>query len=275
MRELCLMLIVLVLAAASVPAAGFAQTPIQVIVDGTVVSLTPPPLIAGGRVLVPLRGVFERIEALVEWKRLTQTVVVLRPGLYVELRVGARTASVNGTPVPLDTPARMVRGRVFIPLRFVSEALGVVVVWRAADRTVVIATKTAGPVQGDVAVASTAAEYAAGQPVVATVANGTTRPIYTEDSKTDCSIVTLERKIPSGWETIAGCRFGRPPLIVEIRPGERVTVTIDPKSTHLSFGGGALGFGAGTYRFRFAYSFLRALGAVEAVVRFSPEFRIR
>lgn len=274
MRHFCLMLIGLLIAAASMPAAGVAQTPIRVVVDGAVVSLDPPPVIIAGRVLVPLRGVFERIEALVDWKPVTQTIVVLRPGIYVELRIGTRTASVNGTVVPLDTPARMVRGRVFIPLRFVSEALGVFVVWRAADRTVLIATKTAGPVQGNVAVASTAAEYAVGQPIVATVANGTTRPIYTEDSKTDCSIVTLERRTESGWEVIAGCRFGRPPLIVEIKPGQRVTVKIDPKSVHLS-SGGHLGFGAGTYRFRFAYSFVRLLGRVEAVVRFSPEFQIR
>jgi hypothetical protein len=258
---------------APAPAAG--QTAIRVVVDGSPVRLDQPPVMVGGRVLVPLRGVFEKIGALVEWKPLTRTVIILRPGIYVELRVGERTASVSGAPVPLDVPARILRGRVLVPLRFVSEALGVHVVWRAADRTVAISTQTAGPVRGQVAIATSASGYAVGQPVVASIANGTTASVYSHDSKTDCSIIELERRSPAGWETITGCRFGRPPLVVEMKPGARRTVTIDPRSSHLVFEPGQLGFKEGFYRIKFTYSFTRALSGVEPETAYSAEFRIR
>ncbi|HEY3248879.1 MAG TPA: copper amine oxidase N-terminal domain-containing protein, partial [bacterium] len=258
---------------APAPAAG--QTAIRVVVDGSPVRLDQPPVMVGGRVLVPLRGVFEKIGALVEWKPISRTAIILRPGVYVELRVGGRTATVSGTRVRLDTPARIIRGRVLVPLRFVSEAMGVHVLWRASDRTVVISTQTAGPVRGQVAITASASGYAVGQPIAVSIANGTTGTVYSHDSKTDCSIVELERRSSAGWETVTGCRFGRPPLVVEIKPGQRMTVTIDPRSSHLVFEPGQLGFAAGIYRVKFSYSFTRSLSGVEPEIAYSSEFRVR
>lgn len=77
-----------------------------------------------GRLLVPVRGVFELTGALVEWNPAEQGVVVTYGGDMIAMWVNSYTAMMNGYEVYLDVPPRNVGGRVHIPLRFVGEALG-------------------------------------------------------------------------------------------------------------------------------------------------------
>jgi len=77
-----------------------------------------------GRLLVPVRGVFELTGATVEWNAYDQSVDIAYGGSFITMWVNNRTAAVNGSQVYLDVPPRNVRGRVHIPLRFVGEALG-------------------------------------------------------------------------------------------------------------------------------------------------------
>ena len=51
---------------------------------------------------------------------------------------GATLATFNGVSRPLNQPAVIVGGSTFVPLRFVSEALGANVRWDGATRTVAI-----------------------------------------------------------------------------------------------------------------------------------------
>src|SRR5688572_15228715 len=62
----------------------------------------------GGRVMVPLRGVLEKLGAHVGWDKATQTVIASRGNMDVELPIGSRTARVNGKEVTLDVPARII-----------------------------------------------------------------------------------------------------------------------------------------------------------------------
>ncbi|MBI4280028.1 MAG: copper amine oxidase N-terminal domain-containing protein [Armatimonadetes bacterium] len=137
MRVLTGAIIVLVAAAWSLPAQG--QVPrIQVMVDGQPVVFDQPPVMMQGRVMVPLRGVFERLGASVVWDDASRTVVAVRGDTAVELQIGRLWARVNNRTIPLEVPALVMGGRTLVPLRFVSEALGAVVEWREAARTVVI-----------------------------------------------------------------------------------------------------------------------------------------
>lgn len=98
----------------------------SVSVDGRPVSFDAVgPVQVSGRVLVPLRGVLERIGATVVWSASSKTVTARRGSVSLELPVGQRAAVVNGKSVKLDVPAMMMRGTVMVPLRFVSESLGV------------------------------------------------------------------------------------------------------------------------------------------------------
>lgn len=93
-----------------------------------------------GRVMVPLRGVLEKMGATVDWNAGTQTVFASKNGLEIELPIGSRTAKVNDRSVPLDVPAMTMGGSTMVPLRFVSEALGADVAWHGTNRTVMIET---------------------------------------------------------------------------------------------------------------------------------------
>lgn len=98
-----------------------------------------------GRVLVPLRGVLEKLGAFVDWTPATQTVIASRGNLDLQLKIGSRTAIVNGQEVALDVPATTIAGSTMVPLRFVGETLGADVRWDAGSSTVLITSSAAEP----------------------------------------------------------------------------------------------------------------------------------
>src|ERR1051326_2668230 len=62
------------------------------------------PRFINGRVMVPLRGVLERLGATVDWNQGTQTVIASKPGTEIDLPIGSHSATVNGRDVELDVP---------------------------------------------------------------------------------------------------------------------------------------------------------------------------
>jgi len=128
------------------PSAGWA---IDVIVNGQGVPPHPPALEVNGRVLLPLRNVFVALEADVTWDAATMSVIAVRRGTTVTMTIGDPTAYVNGRPVQLDVPPRLINERTYIPVRFPAEAFGAEVRWDGATQTVFIALpETAGPPAG-------------------------------------------------------------------------------------------------------------------------------
>lgn len=101
------------------------------------------PRAMNGRVLVPLRGVLEKMGATVDWMPATQTVVAVKGNMEINLPIGSRTATINGRDVALEVPAMTIAGSTMVPLRFVSEALGANVGWESATQTVLIDTEGA------------------------------------------------------------------------------------------------------------------------------------
>lgn len=144
MRQLAALLLVALLAVVA-PAPTAAQATVRVFVDGAPVSFDQPPIVVGSRVLVPLRGVFERMGATVSWEASTRTVIAIRTGTVVELAIGRPSALVNDRLVALDVPPMIVAGRTLVPLRFISEALGAAVQYQEATRTVLIFSPGAQP----------------------------------------------------------------------------------------------------------------------------------
>ncbi len=109
-----------------------------ILVDGMVARTDVPPILSDGHVLVPLRGVFERFGADVDFDAAKNIAIARRDGIVVKVAVGTSDAWVDGTHVTLETPAREFGGRVEVPLRFVAEALGVAVDYDANTNTIVV-----------------------------------------------------------------------------------------------------------------------------------------
>ena len=145
---------------ASIPTISAAPpAPIAVTVDGAALYLPPGVSVTAqnGRVLVPLREIFERLGAKVKFDAPTHSIIATKDATHVILQLGDTTAIVDGTPRVLSTPAQIVGTTTMVPLRFVSEALGAKVKWSAANRTVRIITAEALAVEATAGPAADAA----------------------------------------------------------------------------------------------------------------------
>ena len=114
---------------------------ITVVVDWEELKSDVPPQIIKDRTMVPLRAIFEALDAQVEWDGTTRTVTGRRNDTVVSLVVDSKIATLNGKKIELDVPAVIVSGRTLVPLRFVSESLGAKVTWDAKLRKVEILTQ--------------------------------------------------------------------------------------------------------------------------------------
>lgn len=122
-----------------------AADPIKVFVDGDRIHFQDVgPQAMQGRILVPVRGVLEKMGANVEWTPESQKVNCNDGDIDIVLHIGDRRAMVNGQEVTLDVPAQTIGGHTMVPLRFLSESIGAKVRWDAAEATVFIMTPDAG-----------------------------------------------------------------------------------------------------------------------------------
>lgn len=93
-----------------------------------------------GRIMVPVRGVFEAIGAQVQYNSVLHRVSASRANESIELRVGDRIANRNGAEIDLDVAPLIIHGRMMVPLRFIAESLGAEVVFSRETNTVDILT---------------------------------------------------------------------------------------------------------------------------------------
>ncbi|RYG21503.1 copper amine oxidase N-terminal domain-containing protein [bacterium] len=114
---------------------------IKVLLDGDQVPFPDQtPIMENNSVLVPMRGVFEKMGGQLTWDRAKNTVTATRDGKTVVLPLESSTATVDGEKIALHQPAILLNGRAMVPLRFLSETLGAQVLWKAAEQTVTIQT---------------------------------------------------------------------------------------------------------------------------------------
>jgi len=113
-------------------------TAITVKVNGSLVSFDQSPVVSNGRVLVPLRAIFERLGAQVNWNNITQTVTATKGATIIKVVINDSSPTVNGVSKKLDVPAQIVNGRTMVPVRFISESLGAKVEWNESTKTVTV-----------------------------------------------------------------------------------------------------------------------------------------
>ncbi len=236
-------LLAIALAAAAAVGAG-AQAPVtpapyvKVFVDNQPVYFDQPAVIVAGRVLVPLRGVFERLGAIVAWDPTTETVLAQRGDTRIALRIGAPQATINGQAALMDVPALLVGGRTMVPLRFLSQALGAQVSWDAAAATVTVTSQQAAlpPSQTFPAAPPPVAQVPVAPAPSATTTSGTvlhvnatTYPaqltvqagnaVYTYQVVSTTSIIRTNAMTGAGGSV----------ALSALRPGDQVQVTADPQ----------------------------------------------
>ena len=91
-----------------------------------------------GATLVPVRGLLEKIGATVDWDKETKTVTSTLGASTVKMVIGSKTAYVDNKIVPLTVAPKVINGATMIPLRFVSENMGLKVDWNSESKTIKI-----------------------------------------------------------------------------------------------------------------------------------------
>jgi hypothetical protein len=113
-----------------------AEAQVAITINGNAVDVSPEPIIQAGRVFVPLRGVFENLGASVVYSN--GHINATGNGNDISLQIGSTQATVNGSPETIDVAPFIVGASTFVPLRFVSQALGASVSWDGANQVVAI-----------------------------------------------------------------------------------------------------------------------------------------
>lgn len=131
-------LVIPILFQVPVEAAPAKQIPITININGDKLSTDVDPIMIKGRVMLPLRAIFEQLGALVVWEGSQRKITAYKDGTQMVLYLDSKTATINGNKVTLDVPPLGYKGRTMVPVRFVSEALGQSVNWQTSTRTVTI-----------------------------------------------------------------------------------------------------------------------------------------
>lgn len=95
-------------------------------------------LIENGHTLVSCRAIAEELGAAVKWNADTRTVTMTRKQASVQFTPGSAAAFKNGAQIKLEVCAKIIGGRLFVPLHALADSLGAKVVWDAQRSTVLV-----------------------------------------------------------------------------------------------------------------------------------------
>ena len=66
----------------------------------------------------------------VVWNQQTQGITIIDAnGTVITIKIGENKIFADGKMIEMDTTAKIINNRTYLPLRFVSEALGINVLW--------------------------------------------------------------------------------------------------------------------------------------------------
>ena len=141
MKKLLLILVIVLLMSPGV----YADTDIEIEINGIQLVTDTSPTVENGRLLVPVSHLMRALGAEVIWNGQNLTVDITHETGTITLAINNRTAQVNGQPVQMDVPPRIINNRTLVPLRFLSENLDAQVEWDGVNRMVYVETKDFEP----------------------------------------------------------------------------------------------------------------------------------
>lgn len=133
----------------AVPA--LAHPPITVYVDQQKVAFADQaPVIVDDRTLVPMRKIFEAMDADVTWDEPSQTITSTRGSDVVTMTIGQKQVYKNGKVVyTMDVPAQIMQDRTIVPIRAVAVAFDANVAWDGINYVIDITTGGSAAASGN------------------------------------------------------------------------------------------------------------------------------
>ena len=106
--------------------AAFAEEKtVTVKVDGITLDIADQqPIIEDNRTLVPMRAIFEALDAKVDWNEQERAVSASKDENTLEIKIGEKRYKINGEEKELDVPAQIKNNRTLVPLKVVADGLG-------------------------------------------------------------------------------------------------------------------------------------------------------
>ncbi|OAB40427.1 N-acetylmuramoyl-L-alanine amidase family protein [Paenibacillus antarcticus] len=93
-------------------------------------------------VMIPIRIVVENLKFKVDWDQKSQGVKIQQDAKIISLKVNQQEATVDGKQVVLTAAPQVKNETVLVPIRFVSEQMGISVSWDNLDKTVYLTSST-------------------------------------------------------------------------------------------------------------------------------------
>lgn len=117
---------------------------IQIFLDGNLLESDTAPYIKPAEkiTMVPARVISVGIGATIT--PTNKNITIQKDSNIIVLTPGSKTAVVNGKEVGLDVSVEFVNGRTMLPLRFVSEELGLEVAWNGNDKIITLTSNVGG-----------------------------------------------------------------------------------------------------------------------------------
>ncbi len=112
---------------------------ISVRVGGDLLEFDVPPVVINDRTMLPMRSIFEALDAQITWDEGTNTVTAVKNDKNISLTIGNKIAKVDGLVKEMEVPPILKDDRTLVPVRFISEALNSKVDWDADNNLVDIA----------------------------------------------------------------------------------------------------------------------------------------
>jgi hypothetical protein len=126
-----------------------ARTVIMLTIDSPVIHVNDMPFtmdvspeLVNDRTMVPLRFLYECLDAVVDWNQNTQVINITGGSAMVNL-----TVEIGKLQEGMDTAPYIKQDRAFIPVRFVTETLGGYVEWREEGQNVYIVFDPVNPLR--------------------------------------------------------------------------------------------------------------------------------
>lgn len=111
---------------------------VSLIIEGKQQQPEVPAELKKGRTFVPIRFIAENMGARVHWDKSTSLIEIVKDDVEIYMNLDSQEVIVNGQAFQMDTAPYLVQARTMVPVRFVSEFLGLDVGWQAEKRTVII-----------------------------------------------------------------------------------------------------------------------------------------
>jgi hypothetical protein len=110
----------------------------SMLVNGEKKTIDAAPLLKDNTTYVPIKYILDTFGGSASWNNIAKKITITRDTMVLELTVGKKEFLVNGSKKQADVSPIIVNGRTLIPLRLVSEQLGIMVKWDNKTKSITL-----------------------------------------------------------------------------------------------------------------------------------------